>query len=417
MARGDKYVNFIMEEREGIIDFLEKISVQMSERVKENSETEYIMLYKNITHSDLATFGKSTSVDTLSKNLLYYLNESEMKDVEKSTNKVFQTAHQSCIGLKTKFYELAELPNPRNGQFSLNEKYQVYLVNDTVEYFKSAYTEKIFQLTDKNISDRAKKNWKFDNLDMKLEEGPFTNLSLHCGVHGLGLSMDEDFHKLRHHIFKGDSFIMLVEKNEIEPKIFIILDKNPIFFSLIGESNKAYEEYQQRLRNKYINQAKLNTSSGNRLREKAIEEEQTRALQSTWRSTLSKEMMGYTQNDGEVFCPFTYITINYDSIGTLFRASHIKGFSDINTKENEKYDINNGLLISANADALFDKHLISVNGNKEIVFSFLMDDMKLRSQLLLASPIFQPVLNDKRMKYLEYHYEVFKEKEKARKKA
>ena len=77
-------------------------------------------------------------------------------------------------------------------------------------------------------------------------------------------------------------------------------------------------------------------------------------------------------------------------------ASHIKGFSDPNTTNEEKYDVNNGLLICANADALFDKHLITINENKEIEFSFLLDDdIRLKTQLLLMQPIFKPILNEK----------------------
>ena len=128
-------------------------------------------------------------------------------------------------------------------------------------------------------------------------------------------------------------------------------------------------------------------------------------------------MMAYTQNSNSVFCPLTYITADFDTLGTLFVASHIKGFKDPNTTNEEKYDINNGLLLVSNADALFDKHLISINENQELVFSFLLDaDIRLKTQLLLMSPIFKPVLNENRMKYLKYHYEKFQELEKARKK-
>ena len=103
-------------------------------------------------------------------------------------------------------------------------------------------------------------------------------------------------------------------------------------------------------------------------------------------------------------------------MGSLFIASHIKGFSDPNTTNEEKYDINNGIIICANADALFDKHLITINQNKQIVFSFLLDDdIRLKSQLLLMQPIFQPILNEKRMEYLKYHREVFKKLEVLRK--
>ena len=90
----------------------------------------------------------------------------------------------------------------------------------------------------------------------------------------------------------------------------------------------------------------------------AGEYEKTRKNQSKWRLLLAEEMMGYTTNENEIFCPLTYITVNFDSAGTLFRASHIKGFADCNV--DEAFDINNGIIMVANADALFDKHLITI---------------------------------------------------------
>ena len=49
-------------------------------------------------------------------------------------------------------------------------------------------------------------------------------------------------------------------------------------------------------------------------------------------------------------------------------------------------------------------------------FSYLIDtDIKLKSQLLLMQPIFQPILNEKRMQYLAYHRSVFEQKEAERK--
>ena len=66
-------------------------------------------------------------------------------------------------------------------------------------------------------------------------------------------------------------------------------------------------------------------------------------------------------------------------------------------------------------DNLFDKHLITINQNKQIVFSFLLDDdIRLKSQLLLMQPIFLPILNENRMRYLAYHESIFNRKEDER---
>lgn len=415
MPRTKDVVNFIVDDVDKIKDFIGKISADMYDYMTcpTRQNARWVMFYKYLTHSDLATFGKATQVNSHSKNLLYYIREGDMLEIEKSTNKPFQTAHQSCIGLSVDFYEKVGLPNPRNvPQYLINDYMSVKLVNSNIQYFSSSYTKQIFEKLDKKISKLSQKSWDFDALDVELSDGTFTDIDLKVAVHGLGTAESVEFHKLRHHMFKGDTFILLCELNGSTKNMFIVLEKNPLFFSILNESNKTYMDYQKRTRDRLVAQV---TAKDNALPIDSIEDEVTRQQQSAWRKMLANEMMGYSQDGNQVFCPFTYITADFDSLGALFVASHIKGFRDPNTLNEEKYDINNGLLLCANADALFDKHLISINEKKELVFSFLMDDVKLKSQLLLLMPIFQPVLNEKRMEYLSYHYSVFQQKEQARK--
>lgn len=396
--------SFILTDKEKISDFIGKISDKMYEYIQNRVSSSFVMFYKYLTHSDIATFGKATKPNNHQNNFLYYIKESDMHSIEIKTNKPFQTAHQSCISLKSEFYSLVGLPNPRETGYFINDYMNVYLVNETLSYFTSRYTELVFEKLSKTMNERKKASWDFNELNLNLSDGDFTSIDLHVAVHGLGVKVDKDFHKLRHHMFKGDTFILLCEiQNDGSKNLFIIPEKNPAFFSIIGESNKAFQTYQVKLRERLINKAlgKSNAISN-------LDETITRQQQSAWRKMLANEMMSYTQVSNQVFCPFTYITGDFDEVGPLFRASHIKGFSDENTKDNEKYDINNGLLLCANADALFDKHLISVNDNKELVFSFLLNnDTRLKQQLLLLQPIFQPILNEKRMEYLSYHKAIF----------
>lgn len=413
---GKEYVNFLLEDREKIKDFIAEISNEMYEYILKHQSSEFVLFYKYITHSDLATFGKATRVDSLDKNLLYYIKTEEMKQIEENTNKPFQTAHQSCIGLKEKFYELANLPKPReNDPYLINDYMNVLLVNNNMHYFTSEYTKKIFNRLNKTIGKGSLRFWDFPNLDVNLSSGEFTSIPLHCAVHGLGMSEDIEFHKIRHHLFKGDTFIILVEKNKLTPSnMFIMFEKNPIFFSILGETNQSYEDYQKLIRKRLVNKT---LAKENAVEDVLETDEVTRQQQSAWRKMLAKEMMGYTQVDSQIFCPLTYITADFNKLGSLFVASHIKGFKDPNTTNEEKYDVNNGLLVCANADALFDKHLITINENKELIFSYLLDnDIRLKSQLLLMQPIFQPILNDKRMQYLGYHREIFYKLEKERRK-
>ncbi len=410
---GKNYINFLLDDIEKIKSFIAEVSSEMFDYINKNSASRFTLFFKYLTHSDLATFGKATRPNSLEKNLLYYINEDEMRNIEDKTNRPFQTAHQSCIGLKQEFYNMVGLPQPReNDPYLINDYMNVYLVNKNLEYFTSGYTKKVFSNLNKVINGRASGNWDFDNLDIKLENGMFTPINLHCAVHGLGMQVDTEFHKLRHHLFKGDVFILLCEETSNCKNLFILLEKNPIFFSIIKEKNKDYENYQKLLKERLINKTLQKENAVTNL-----EDEVTRQQQSAWRNMLAKEMMGYTQVDEQIFCPLTYITVNFDKLGSLFIASHIKGFKDPNTLNEEKYDINNGLLLCANADALFDKHLITVDQDKNLVFSFTLDnDLVLKQRLCLLQPIFQAVLNDKRMEYLKYHKSIFDKLEIERKK-
>lgn len=405
-----------MDNKEEVRDFVENISPEMSDYIERNPQSEFVLFYKYITHSDIGTFGKATAPNSHDKNLLYYLKTNEMLDIESITKKPFQTAHQSCIGLKEKLYDMVGLPQPRLvDQYLINDFMNVYLVNKNLEYFTSEYTQKIFNLLGKSINPRSR-SWDFNNLNLKLSDGEFTPIELHCAVHGLGVAgADDEFHKLRHHIFRGDTFVLLFELTEKEKNMFILLEKNPAFYSILGKINKSYEEHLKRVRKRLVDQKKYVPNNLDPMKS-FIDDEITRRQQAAWRKMLANEMMGYTQIDGRVFCPLTYIGADFESLGALFVASHIKGFSDPETTNEEKYDINNGMLLSANADALFDKHLISIDENKNLVFSYLLSDDILKQQLLLLHPIFAPILNENRMKYLKYHYQVFQKKEEERKK-
>jgi len=427
MPNGYEYTSLILEEESTIEDFVGVFSNKMYDYILEHSaNSKFILFYKNLTHSDLPTFGKATLTNSHDKNLLYYIKTEDMLRIEQNTGKNFQTAHQSNIGLTKELYDLVGLPQPRESDiYSINDYMNVYIVNDNMKYFTSYYTNIIFRALGKVISSRSR-SWNLREQDVVLSDGDFTPIDLHVAVHGIGIKQDTDFHKIRHHLFKGDTLVLLFElPNDVydedehtfvfnfgKANMFVMFEKNPVFFSLIGECNDDYARYQERTRSRVINQV---TSRERTIDPSELDDEVIRRQQNAWRNMLAREMMGYTQSPREVFCPLTYITADFDKLGSLFIASHIKGVKDPNTSVDERYDINNGLLLCANADALFDKHLITINQNKEIEFSFLFDnDNRLKSQLLLMQPIFQAILNDRRMEYLAYHKMIFDVKEEER---
>lgn len=85
----------------------------------------------------------------------------------------------------------------------------------------------------------------------------------------------------------------------------------------------------------------------------------------------------------------------------LLIASHIKPWS-ISSSE-ERLDVNNGLLLCPNHDALFDKKLISFNVNGEIVISKTLSEitkvfMNINNKMKIN-------LTGKQAKYMAKHYE------------
>ncbi len=420
--------SFVIDSKDDIVDLLEDVSNDMVEYIKTSTHN-FVLFYKHLTHSDLPTFGKATKPNDHEKNYLYYLTKEEMLEIEQKIGKPFQTAHQSNIGLSKDFYDKVKIPEPRNSKdiYSICDKQSnVYLVNDSLKYFNSEYTERVFNILKKMPKNTKKRN--FNNLQLNLVD-KFTSIDLHVAVHGIGTERDVEFHVLRHFMFKGDTFMFLCELGSIK-NFFILPERNPSFFNIIGENNELYTNYLKQKQNKRLIeiQNKLNAETS-RISQQQIEnkfennnyiidlrEENTRKFQQKRRNRLAKEMMAFSADPEQVFCPFTFITINFDSLGALFVASHIKEFSECN--EEEKYDINNGLLLCSNADALFDKHLITIDENKNLIFSFLLDnDEKLKHQLSLTKNIFDKILNEQRMKYIKHHRDKFFELEEKRRTA
>ncbi|MDD2391672.1 MAG: HNH endonuclease [Bacilli bacterium] len=402
----------IINELEKIIEYLDGKSESIINLIKSDPSCSYTLFQKYISHSDLISSGKRAGKEqSVDRNYLYYLSNEKMFEMEQETE--MESAKQSNIGVPEEFYKVLGIPKlerrigaqtTQHEHPEINHYADVYLVNDTMKYFTIDYTKKVFEKLGKEV------NWDFDKFVVDFTDNDFTPIKISCAIHGIGIESDTEFHKLRRNIFKTDSFICLVKENldTRKKELYILLEKNPIFFTIIGESNKAWENY---LSLKNIKDLQKLTMEDNLSKEDV---EKSRSLQGKWKDMLAAEMMNYTATENEVFCPFTYITSDYSSLKTLYRASHIKEFA--NCDPNEAYDINNGLLLCANADALFDKHLITIDENKNIIFSFLLEhNAKLKSELKLNNGIFTTVLNDDRMKYIEVHRDIFMQKEVLRK--
>ena len=92
----------------------------------------------------------------------------------------------------------------------------------------------------------------------------------------------------------------------------------------------------------------------------------------------------------------------------VLRASHIKEWSK--SSREERIDANNGLLLCANHDALFDRHLISFKPTTgDICISASIDDEQ--KAALNLSDSFNLSMSDRMKSYMELHYKKFIDKE------
>jgi putative restriction endonuclease len=93
-------------------------------------------------------------------------------------------------------------------------------------------------------------------------------------------------------------------------------------------------------------------------------------------------------------CAVTGCTVEH-----VLRASHIKPWKESDDKQ--RLDRFNGLLLSANLDALFDKHLISFDDQGKMLISEQLSDEEIL--LLSLSGQLRKPLNSKQKDYLKIH--------------
>lgn len=226
---------------------------------KKRANTYFTMWYKSLTHSDLTTRGKRTnSFDGFERNLLYYLSINDMESLqEQFQDKKFECAKQSNIGMPEDFYHDLGIPRiqRRKGQqtakhnwISLNDYMHVYLVNDSLKYFGMAYSESVM----KKLGKEMPKRWKTSSVILD-KDNVFTEIDLHQAVHGLGVEADSIFHSIRLTMFLNDSIIFVMEHNKNNPKLFILLEKNTLFYPIMGIADRKWaaderiRRYQERI--------------------------------------------------------------------------------------------------------------------------------------------------------------------------
>lgn len=193
----------------------------------------------------------------------------------------------------------------------------------------------------------------------------------------------------------------LFDMNLIELDIAIVnILHNPFFIKKNTTGNKMYSNALKQYRYYVISCVDLDDSQFN-----IVKKIMSSKIDHTEKETIIKARIGqgmYRKNILEKYNNQCLVT-GIDNIRLLV-ASHIKPWSICNN--NERIDINNGLLLSANMDRLFDCGLITFNNiGKMFVSSFVGKENEQRLQ------ISQNIIVDlkptvKLLEYLQYHQDV-----------
>ena len=94
------------------------------------------------------------------------------------------------------------------------------------------------------------------------------------------------------------------------------------------------------------------------------------------------------------------------SLTEILISSHIKGWSECN--EDERLDVDNGILLTPHIDSLFDKHLISFEDDGSIMISEKVSKQDL--DILGVSKSIRLKVDDGMKKYLKHHRNRFNKK-------
>lgn len=94
------------------------------------------------------------------------------------------------------------------------------------------------------------------------------------------------------------------------------------------------------------------------------------------------------------------------SLTEILISSHIKGWSECN--EDERLDVDNGILLTPHIDSLFDKHLISFEDDGSIIISERVSKQDL--DILGVSKLIRLKVDDGMKKYLKHHRNRFNNK-------
>lgn len=194
----------------------------------------------------------------------------------------------------------------------------------------------------------------------------------------------------------------LLNMNAVELDIAIcnIFD-NPFFIEKNIRDNRMYSNAIKQYR--FFVMDKTEDDNAEREMEEEIRTCQT--LNETEKKTIIKARVGQGMFRQNLIKKYNYhcIVTGIDA-SQLLVASHIKPWSVCDNEE--RIDVENGLLLSANMDRLFDRGLITFTSKGEmLISSFIGEENQTRLHIFKGLKVdFQP--SARLLKYLEYHREV-----------
>ncbi|MFA5659922.1 MAG: HNH endonuclease signature motif containing protein [Bacilli bacterium] len=452
----DKYTDILM--------YLDYNSQTLFNLVRENkSENRFHLLRKYLTHSDIANKGKPTKTQKAAlseveyrKNfILYYDSLAELLQLEK-----LPTAAQSNIGMPEIFYELLGIRTYQQNnrrQYVINNKWGKYIPKDALVDFNYSDFAKIQVFNEKNsFTNRTidiLSNFPFEHFEEEKLPNFYKIDQLTIAAHGLGTDDDKLLKYFRSLAFKGDVINILLDKNK--NNLYIFFERNEKYFELKSKIEKLdisppiWKEYTEEdkkaitlllfsldktegevnseiinvIDESHTDDAEINTilvnyfSEYNKTIDKILssgEKPKYRWYQRKWREVLIKLDEVAFHSKGYAFCAISGLKGKYEKLGRFFIASHIKPYSDCiaDSDYHAAFDPHNGLILSANVDALFDQHLITIDVDKdgEILKKPVVGSISRIGNIIYKDKLNVQYLTNERKEYLRLHKMKFESK-------
>lgn len=444
---------------EEIFFYVEYNSNELFNVLKDKREHDLTLIRKYLTHSDISTRGKLTkqktrntpAADVAKQCILYYQSYDELSQLDG-----LPVAAQSNIMLPDEFYAVTNVNSyTENGNqqrdIVKDNGITVYIPKDTCRDFNVKTLIKICRYNNKFIYEpkwlKKLENFKLENY----WDGQFNLLkadALHIAAHGLGTDKDKLLAYIRAFVFKGDVLNLIYDKTE--NILYLFFERNEEYYSILnkirGTSITApiWRSYSETDKKKivellYATSLAEGLTNGKQeiidpdiLTEKKIasllktyymEYQKTiddfislgktpkyRWYQKKWREVLIKIDEVRFHEKGIATCAISKTKGEYSKLGRFFIASHIKPYADCIKEEDYEsaFDPNNGLILCANIDALFDQYLISVDADGKIVTCNAVKAIRGQEKFKYEGDDMDSYyLTDKRKAYLALHKEQF----------